>query len=138
MPQKQITVGGHTLFIERMDVFKANDLLNDVLAGVVPLLALAGRKTTGADIAAAAQAALDRIPAERRRDVLVRLLKTVKTEGGIALYARTEEGAEATMIPLTLKQLYEVALQVVLYNFGDFFGDALSGLSAQSASPKTP
>lgn len=135
---KKVKYANTTLVIHKMNVFAANDLLNRCLGAIAPIFSLAGERITGEKISEAVKEALNALPAPERERILFKdLLGTVKLEDDTALVATVQEtGARTLMAQLDLYDVYQLAGDVVEFNYARFFESGKRALGDVSASRK--
>lgn len=130
---KDIAVNGVTLRLTRLSVFEQHEIVSDflpALGGIIRAFYSISQKKDGAmdQASEALREFLDKVPRTTRDDILFnRLLGSVKivvagTE--LPLIGSTEKGGARCVMSDQIDDvsyLYEIALQVLVFNFERFF-----------------
>ena len=140
--EKEIEINGVKLIISKIDVFRQDELVQELLPVVVSamsrIIAAPGNEKSAA--LSGIDAFLKELPAKRRSELIFNdLLPCAKLPGGISLISKIEKGPKTVMASAldNLGALYQVAFEVLRFNFEDFFDSVPSGLKEKFALKMT-
>lgn len=128
---RDIEVNGVTVRIKRMDVFEQHELVNrfvPALGGVIrSVFDIQQKGANAASISTALDAFLEAVPEKTRDDIIFNKLLTKASivASGVELpLISQKDGARAVMAETLddISYLYEIAAQVIVFNFERFFG----------------
>lgn len=140
--EKEIEVNGVKLTISKIDVFRQDELVQELLPVVVStmsrIIAAPGNEKSAA--LSGIDVFLKELPAKRRSELIFHdLLPCAKLPNGMKLVGKVDGGPKTVMASElnSLGALYQVAFEVLRFNFEDFFDSVPSGLREKFALKMT-